>query len=273
VLARSFPQSESLSLNLQQGDPEKVHRQLAAGQVVLGNVLAHRLNKRIGDEVELATTGGTRKFKIAGVSEEYAVGGMVLVMDLGIARRQLGLEGADALIIHAAPDKRTSLRTALSKIAEDNGLILQSVVEFREETNRLLLTVQASLIGLLVVGLMTTSIGIVNCLAMNVLEQAREFGLLRAIGMTERQLRRTVLSQALLIALVSVLLGTPLGLAISYAVDAAALPVLGRAVKFAVYPSFALGITLAALVVVWFAALLPARRVRQLAPLDALRYE
>ena len=132
---------------------------------------------------------------------------MVLVMDLAIARRQLGLQGTDALMINAVPGESAALQTALSKIAEDNGLILQSIAEFREETNRLLLAVQASLIGLLIVGLMTTSIGIVNCLAMNVLEQAREFGLLRAIGMTERQLRRTVLSQALLIALVSVLLG------------------------------------------------------------------
>jgi ABC-type antimicrobial peptide transport system permease subunit len=91
--------------------------------------------------------------------------------------------------------------------------------------------------------------------------------------MSERQLRRTVLSQALLIALVSVLLGTPTGLAISYTVDVAALPILGHAVNFAIYPVLTLGIMLAAFVVVWFAALLPAQRVRRLAPLDALRYE
>jgi ABC-type antimicrobial peptide transport system permease subunit len=108
---------------------------------------------------------------------------------------------------------------------------------------------------------------------MNVLEQVREFGLLRALGMTQRQLRSTVLSQALLIAMVSILLGTPTGLAISYAVDVAALPILGHAVKFAVYPALTIGIALAAFVVVRFAAMLPARRVRQLAPLDALRYE
>jgi putative ABC transport system permease protein len=56
------------------------------------------------------------------------------------------------------------------------------------------------------------ALGIVNTLALSVFERTREIGLLRAVGMTRGQLRRTIVSESVLTALFGAVLGTGLGL-------------------------------------------------------------
>lgn len=56
-------------------------------------------------------------------------------------------------------------------------------------------------------------LGVVNTLALSVVERTREIGLLRAIGLSRRQLRRMIRLESVVIALFGAILGTGLGLA------------------------------------------------------------
>jgi putative ABC transport system permease protein len=65
---------------------------------------------------------------------------------------------------------------------------------------------------LLALSVVIAALGIVNTLALSVFERTREIGLLRAVGMTRGQLRRTIVSESVLTALFGAVLGTALGL-------------------------------------------------------------
>ncbi len=60
--------------------------------------------------------------------------------------------------------------------------------------------VVAAFWAVLGLGLVVASFGIFNTITMNVLEQTREIGLLRIVGMTRGQVLRTVISQGLILA-------------------------------------------------------------------------
>ena len=78
----------------------------------------------------------------------------------------------------------------------------------RAQVNQLL----GLLYGLLGLSVVIAALGIINTLALSVFERTREIGLLRAVGMTRRQLRRTIGNEAVLTALFGAVLGTALGL-------------------------------------------------------------
>ncbi|MCZ7414706.1 ABC transporter permease [Streptomyces sp. WMMC897] len=67
--------------------------------------------------------------------------------------------------------------------------------------------------GLLALAIIVAVLGVVNTLALSVVERTREIGLLRAVGLSRRQLRRMVRLEAVVIALFGALLGLGLGLA------------------------------------------------------------
>ena len=110
--------------------------------------------------------------------------------------------------------------------------------------------------------------GIANTLALSVFERTREFGLLRAVGMSRAQVRATVRWESVLIALLGTSLGTVVGLGFSWALVRAmhdkgitvlAVPV-GQLVLIAGF----------AAVAAVLAAALPARRAAHLDVLRAL---
>ncbi|MFF2662326.1 ABC transporter permease [Kitasatospora sp. NPDC058032] len=69
------------------------------------------------------------------------------------------------------------------------------------------------ILGLLFLAIVVAVLGVVNTLALSVVERTREIGLLRAIGLSRRQLRRMIRLESMVIALFGAVLGTVLGLA------------------------------------------------------------
>ena len=70
--------------------------------------------------------------------------------------------------------------------------------------------------ALAVVAVIVAGLGIVNTLTMNVLERVREIGVLRAIGMTRRQVWRMVVVEAGVLGLVGAIIGCVVGLAAGF---------------------------------------------------------
>ena len=171
-------------------------------------------------------------------------------------------EGVDPIFARSVVEEVTAAFPQLS--VQDN-------TEFKEEAEGQIAQLQVVITGLLVLCLVVAFFGIVNTMALAVLERTREIGLLRAVGMTRRQLRTSVRWEAAIISLFGSLLGIALGL------------VLGAAAVIAIPDSFvsSIGIPwgqLAAYTVVGgglgvLAAWFPARRAAKLDVLDAIATE
>jgi putative ABC transport system permease protein len=123
---------------------------------------------------------------------------------------------------------------------------------------------------LLALAIIISLLGIVTTLALSIHERTRELGMLRAVGMSRRQVRRLIRYEAVITALIGAVLGTILGIIFATLVSR---PLADEGFELA-YPvgTLLILLILAALAGV-LAAIWPARRAAKLDVLQALAYE
>ena len=112
--------------------------------------------------------------------------------------------------------------------------------------------------------------GMINTLVLSVYERTREIGMLRAIGMTRRQVRRMIRQESIITALIGAALGLPLGIFLAALVNRA---LSEFDVRFAIPWTQLIVLTIVAIVIGILAAIMPARRAAKLNPLEAIAYE
>jgi putative ABC transport system permease protein len=121
---------------------------------------------------------------------------------------------------------------------------------------------------LLALSILVSLFGIVNTLVLTVFERTREIGMLRAIGMTRRQIRRMIRHESVITALIGAAVGIVLGVVL-----AALLIWRVDFIEFSFPTGQIIVFVIAAIVVGVVAAIFPARRAAKLDPLEAIAYE
>ncbi len=125
--------------------------------------------------------------------------------------------------------------------------------------------------GLLALSVIISLFGIVNTLALSIYERIRELGLLRAVGMSRKQVRRMIRSEAVVIALIGAILGLGIGVAFGWAMQRAladqGVSVLSLPVGQLVFMLVVAGL-LGVVAAIW-----PARRAAKIDVLQAISYE
>jgi putative ABC transport system permease protein len=273
VIAREFKADAPVYFDLKGGDRNEVRNRLHQGEVVVSTVLAQRTGLDVGDELPIETRQGPQRLRIAGLTNDYLAGGLTIFMERKVAERLLDIEGEDACLIQADPQAREEVKAQLQKICDQYGLLLLSFADVSRMIDGMIKGIDGCLWGILVLGFIVASFGVVNTLTMNVLEQTRELGLLRIVAMTRWQVRKTILTQAAIIGSIGLVPGTAAGLGVAYLINRATMPTTGHPVEFAFHPLLLLGSFLAAFAMVVLAAWGPAERAARLELRRALQYE
>jgi putative ABC transport system permease protein len=250
--------------------------ELGTDEVFVHKDPAKDLHLQVGSPVQVTfPSTGSRTFHVAGIFDDSSVIGSNWVVnqatyeegypnrpgDILVAARFA--PGVDAAKVHA------DVASAVQSIAPQ--LKVQNKAEFQKSTQQQIDTLIAVVNALLALAVIISMIGIANPLALSVYERIREFGLLRAVGMTRRQMRRMVRWEAALVALfgalIGVVVGLVLGLLVAWAVPAAFIKAVqvpvGQLVLYVV----------AAIVAGLIAARGPARKAARLNVLDAIAHE
>lgn len=273
VVVRNFSVESQDYFDLAEGKETDVLKNVRKGQVVLGSVLAQRLKLHAGDSVSLDTSEGTTELRIAGVANEYIAGGLTLYLESGHAKRLLGAEGADVIVVYAKPKLKDKVEKELVKMCDDYGLIFQSHSDLIGIIRSKLNGAVGVLWGVLAMGSVIAAFGLINTLAMNILEQTREIGMLRVVAMTRSQVRKMILAQAIIMGLIGIVPGVFAGVWIAYIINLTTMPVTGHDVKFQIYPWLLVGALAFELFVILIAAMIPAERAARLNLSRALQYE
>jgi putative ABC transport system permease protein len=247
--------------------------ELGTDGVLVAAGLARREGLDVGDPLTIALPGGEQLLRVVGVFADNPAVGSEVVVSFDTLESS-GVSPADSYV-YVVAEPGADIAAVRAGLEEVTGTLPTVTVKdqdaFTEErrapVNRLLSLVYA-LLGLAV---LIAVLGIVNTLALSVMERTREVGLLRAVGMTRRQLRAMVRWESVAIALLGAVLGIVLGVVFGVALQSA-LSEEGLEVLAVPWGRLAAFLVLAALVGV-LAAVWPARRAAKLDVLHAITTE
>ena len=228
----------------------------------------------VGDTVTVTTAAGTRDLRVGALFESQIIGSSVVVTPAVLDELAPGeAQVIDTVTLDAAPGvSQADLRAAVtSAVAPYVVVSVQDRDEFVDEMAGQVDQLLVILYALLGLSLVIAVLGIVNTLALSVIERTREIGLLRAVGLGRTQLAGTVTVESVLTALFGTVLGLVVGVGL-----ASALPTVyaDEGLDQLVVPWGGLGTMVALAVVVGVvAALWPAIRAARMRALDAIASE
>lgn len=146
------------------------------------------------------------------------------------------------------------------------GFEVESLTERRQAQESWFTTLVVIAVGLLFLTMLISVVGVGSTTALSVLERTRESGLLRAIGLTRKQLGRLVTTEAGLYGIVGALIGLAIGIPYAW------LAIISLGVEWPMQvPVVAVGVVVLVLAALTAGAgLLPARRAARVSPVAAL---
>jgi putative ABC transport system permease protein len=178
----------------------------------------------------------------------------------------------DEMVLMNTPGGASDANTAHLEFAVRNfaDAKIQTRDEFKSNFEAPINKILNLLYALLALSVIVSLVGIINTLVLTVFERTRELGMLRAVGMTRRQVRMMIRYESIVTALMGAVLGMAVGLFLAALITHA---LSSSGIVFAVPWLQIVYFVLAAVVVGVLAAVLPARRAARLNVLEALQYE
>ncbi|HMH86047.1 MAG TPA: ABC transporter permease [Gemmatimonadaceae bacterium] len=263
--------------------------------VVLGKLLALRFNKWAGDSINLLSvgrgkinpvTGGfvprVETFEVTGIVStgmyEYDNSYVFIALDKAQSLADLG-DGVTGIEVKTAD--RWQAATVGSRLVAALGWPYRTV-DWEEQNHSLFQALKLEKLGMGVILLLivlVAAFNIVSTLTMVVADKTKEIGILKAMGMPARSIRRIFFAQGLVIGVVGTALGLVLGFAAALALDKYQFIKLDAQVYFidhlpvSTEPMDVMWIVIASIAIAAIATVYPSVQASRLFPIDAIRHE
>ena len=263
--------------------------------IVLGKLVASRYNAWPGDKINLVSIAGVEpnavtggfvprifQFEVTGIVEtgmyEYDNAYVYIALDKAQEFAALG-EGVTGIEVKAS--SRWEASTVAEKITAALGWPYRTV-DWQEQNRSLFQALKLEKLGMGVILLlivMVAAFNIVSTLTMVVADKTREIGILKAMGLPSKSIRRVFLAQGIVIGVVGTMLGLLLGFGGAVALEKYKFIPLDPSIYFIDHLPVAtqfgdvVWIVLASILTAAAATLYPAIQASRLYPIDAIRHE
>jgi putative ABC transport system permease protein len=257
-------------------DRTEALRGVARGGVIVGKLYAERAGLSPGDQLTLRGGEGVHRARVVGVLD--AVGhfqGNEVEMSLATMHDVYGVnEDAQLAVKARSSDQALALERRIAGIVDRDypNVELLSTAEVKQQIDDHISQQFALFNSIVAIAVIVSLLGVINTLAMSVLERTREIGVLRALGSSRWQVRRTMLYESLLITLSGAVAGVLLGALIAF-LWVGGLQSVVPGISFRFPASTAALVAVLAVILGTAAAVVPARRAARLKPIEALSYE
>jgi putative ABC transport system permease protein len=247
---------------------------LRPGQTVVDRKFADNHSLSLGNRISVTTpTGRHVSEKVVGTVKDNANFLGDIVVPLPVVERQFGEHQDSVALVSLQPGADVDrVKNQINSLLDKRFPTVDSLNqrELKNRQSRGFNQVLGLVYALLSLAVIISIFGIVNTLVLTIHERTRELGLLRAVGMSRRQVRRLVRYESVVTALIGAILGAVLGVLFALIVSR---PIADEGFVLKI-PIVSIGIflILAAIAGV-LAAIPPARRASRLDVLEALAYE
>ncbi|MFJ4931284.1 FtsX-like permease family protein [Streptomyces sp. NPDC088736] len=251
---------------------------LGAGHLAMDAKFAREHDVRLGSTVPVEFPAGRHgELTVAALTDQESAEGFGmqggLFLGFGTIEKYVPGGQDSSLYVNAAPGTGADeLRLRLEKTLDPYPQVqVRDQADYKKLVHDQIAVLLYLVYALLGLAIVIAVLGVVNTLALSVVERTREIGLLRAIGLGRRQLRRMIRLESVVIAVFGAILGLVLGLVWGVCVQQvlALQGLTGFAVPWATIVAVVVGSAVVGIV----AALLPALRASRMNVLAAIAHE
>jgi lipoprotein-releasing system permease protein len=292
---RGVPDVTTIRSHAQSGDFRFASTDGQQRGVVLGKLLALRFSKYAGDSINLLAAGGAKMNPVTGGLvpriERFEVTGTVstgmyeydnsyVFVALDKAQNLAGL-GEGVTGIEVKTTDRWQAKTVAEQLSRALGWPYRTV-DWEEQNHSLFQALKLEKLGMGVILLLivlVAAFNIVSTLTMVVADKTKEIGILKAMGMPAKSIRRIFFAQGLVIGVVGTFFGMLLGFAAALALDKYHFIKLDPQVYFidhlpvSTQPTDVILIVVASIAIAALATLYPSIQASRLFPIEAIRHE
>jgi putative ABC transport system permease protein len=188
----------------------------SGGSVIVPKSLADAAGIHVGDFMQFATGPTLTQLKVAGIVAHSipAEAQEAILVGWPDATRDFGVTGADFYAVRYAPGQESTARAGLDSKARLSALEPNQLDRVTGTVGDALDRIFRLLDGLALIAVLIAGLGMVNTFSMSVLERVREIGVLRATGMTSRQVWTMVVIEAGVLGIIGSVIGAVVGLAV-----------------------------------------------------------